>query len=66
MDTTPWRPPCTRVLVPYKENVLDDVLTGSRESTREYIRAAFDARDATGLINVADVNARLSSLPPLA
>ena len=52
-----------RALIPYKENVLDDVLTGSHESTREYIRAAFDARDATGLINVADVNARIGDTP---
>ena len=45
-------------LTPYKKNVLDDVLSGSHESTRSYIRAAFEARDETGLISVADVNAR--------
>lgn len=47
-------------LGPYKENVLDDVLAGSHGATRDYIRVALEERDETGLISVADVNARFA------
>lgn len=52
-----------QALATYKENVVDDVLTGVHESTREYIRIAFELRDETGLIRVADINDRYEDSP---
>lgn len=46
-------------LIPYKRNVLDDVLAGTHAATREYIETAHSLRDETGLIATADVNAKL-------
>lgn len=40
----------------YKENVLDNVLSGTRQTTREYIRTAYEVRLPTGEIKVRDIN----------
>ena len=45
-------------LIEYKENVLDDVLTGVHEGTHRYIEAAFELRDERGYANVSSINAR--------
>lgn len=43
----------------YRANVLSNVLSGVRESTRNYIRTAYDVRQQDGEIRVCDVNERL-------
>ena len=52
-----------KALLPYKNNVVDDALTGAHKSTREYIRIAFELRDETGLIKLSDINNRYGDSP---
>jgi hypothetical protein len=42
----------------YKENVLDNVLSGTRQATRAYIRTAYEVRQSDGEIRIRDINAR--------
>ena len=43
----------------YKENVLDNVLSGTREMTRRYIRAAYEERREDGLASTREIAKRL-------
>ena len=43
----------------YQDNVLANVLSGVRSTTREYIRIAYELRDAEGLVSTRDVAERL-------
>lgn len=48
----------TAALPEYKENILDDVLSGAHKGTVRYIETAFELSDARGRADVAAINAR--------
>lgn len=45
-----------QALVEYKENVLDDVLSGVHAGTRTYIETAFSLHDENGYVDTAEIN----------